>query len=205
MLTKHPLDRGHTPSWPSRPGRSSELEEKTWSWAPPEFLCPTGWMSVPMESDTGPVKGSETQITLPTCGFANRSAEACRRGSRLFEGRASLPTVKLGLRPESDALKSQDAGSDWPACSCSFATRSDEVRMRMTWSFASLRHPSIPHVSPPITDPIRTHFAVSKGFDHLALCRVAGSVPARGTILPVMREPSQRWTGRADAEHISQR
>jgi hypothetical protein len=30
-----------------------------------------------------------------------------------------------------------------------------------TWSFVSLRNSEIPIVSPPITDPIRTHFAVS--------------------------------------------
>lgn len=53
--------------------------------------------------------------------------------------------------------------------------------MRSDLVFASLRYPSLNLVSPPITGPIRTHFAVLKEFDHLALWRVAGSVHAGGS------------------------
>jgi hypothetical protein len=51
------------------------------------------------------------------------------------------------------------------------ATRTGEVNVPLTWGPASLCYLSIPLVSPPITDPLRTHFAFSTEVSMLSLSR----------------------------------
>jgi hypothetical protein len=59
----------------------------------------------------------------------------------------------------------------------------------LTWSFASLRYPSIPLVSPPITDPMRTHLrsqievsdhSLSRSRRALAVCEDRSVGDSRG-------------------------